>query len=186
MSDEFSRSRVFFNVLGGSLTLLSVQLPWISIYNYQGLLQSSGPLAIVFYWALAGAIFSFLSRYGGIMTFVGMIAMGGEPYIASARPGLGLLIAFGGAIFTFAGLKWAVPPGLMKKRELMGGLFYTVGFLIVLTLVVGSGIYGGLFTSVGIVTAAPLFLVGIVLTGVGLKLFLSPRAREDSILARVA
>jgi hypothetical protein len=183
LSSDYPSSRVFFNILGGSLTLLSVQLPWIRIYGvYPVSLQSSGLYAVVFYWALAGAVLSFLSRYGGVMTLVGMIGLLGEPYtiVGSASVGLGLLLAFGGAIFTFAGVKWSVPGGLMRRREVVGGLLYSVGFLIVLTLLVSSDISSGLLSGLsGLIVTAPLLLVGVLLTGLGLKLFLSVDRRDS-------
>lgn len=185
MSGEYPRSRVFFNVLGGSLTLLSVQLPWM-IYGGSAIrLQSNGFLAIALYWSLSGAVLSFLSRYGAMMTFVGILGFLGEPYIlaGSATAGFGLLIAFGGGAFTLAGVRWSLPQFLMNRKEIAGGLLYTVGFLIVLTLIVGSGIPNGLVAS-GIsqlVVMAPLLLVGAMMTAVGLKLFLSQDKRENSL-----
>ena len=145
-------------------------------------LQSSGLYAVVFYWALAGAVLSFLSRYGGVMTLVGMIGLLGEPYtmVGSASVGLGLLLAFCGGIFTFAGVKWSVPSGLMRRREVVGGFLYSVGFLIVLTPVIGSGVSSGLLSGLnGLIVAAPLLLVGVLLTGLGLKLFLSVDRRDS-------
>ena len=69
----------------------------------------------------------------------------------------------------------------MKGREIMGGVLYSVGFLIILTIVVSSIVYGGLFSagSSQLVVSAPLLLVGAVMTGLGLKLFLSPERRES-------
>ena len=185
MSDDYPRSRVFFNILGGSLTLLSVQLPWM-IYGGSAIrLQSNGFLAIALYWSLAGAVLSFLSRYGGVMTLVGILGFLGEPYVlaGSATAGLGVLAAFGGAMFTFAGVRWSLPQFLLKRREIAGGLLYTVGFLIVLTLIVGSGIPSG-FVASGtsqLVVMSPLLLVGALMTAVGLKLFLSQDKRENSL-----
>lgn len=185
MNGEYPRSRVFFHILGGSLTLLSVQLPWM-VYGASAIgLQSNGFLAIALYWSLAGAVLSFLSRYGGIMTLVGILGFLGEPYVlaGSATAGLGVLVAVGGAIFTFAGVRWSLPQFLLKRREIAGGLLYTVGFLIVLTLIVGSGIPNGLIVSgTGqLVAMAPLLLVGAMMTAVGLKLFLSQDKRENSL-----
>ncbi len=190
MSGEYPRSRVFFNLLGGSLTLLSVQLPWMVYGASVFRLTSGGFLAIALYWSLAGAVLSFLSRYGGIMTFVGILGFLGEPFVltGSATAGVGVLSAFGGAIFTFAGVRWSLPQFLLKRNEIAGGLLYTIGFLIVLTLIVASGIANGVVSS-GIsqlVVSAPLLLVGALMTAIGLKLFLSSQTREDSILRSVA
>ncbi len=186
MSEDYSGSRIFFNILGGSLTLLSVQLPWMTIYGtYLVSVQSDGVYWAVLFWALAGAILSFLSRYGGAMTLVGIVAFVGEPYTSfgSARPGLGVLLAFFGAVFTFAGVRWAIPGSFMRRQEIVGGVLYLVGFLIILTLVISSGYYGGSISSgaTELIASAPLLLVGIFMTGLGLKLFLSPERREHEL-----
>jgi hypothetical protein len=158
----------------------------MTIYGtYPISVQSDGPYAVVLYWALAGAILSFLSRFGGAMTLVGIIAFVGEPYASfgSASPGFGVLLAFFGAVFTFVGVKWSIPRSLIKRREIFGGLLYSIGFLIILTLIISSGFYGGILSSGAsqLIAAAPLLLVGVLMTGMGLKLFLSPERRERSL-----
>ncbi len=183
MSEDYRASRIFFNILGGSLTLLSVQLPWMTINGmYPISVQSGGLFAVMFYWALAGALLSFLSRFGGAMTFVGLIGFVGEPYISYrlAYPGFGVLVAFAGAILTLAGVRWSIPSGIAKGREIIGGVLYSVGFLIILTLVISSFIYGGLSAtgSSQLIVGAPLLLVGILMTGLGLKFFLAPERSE--------
>jgi hypothetical protein len=186
MSEDYPASRIFFNILGGSLTLLSVQLPWMTVYGvYPVSVQSDGVYPVVLFWALAGAILSFLSRYGGAMTLVGIIAFVGEPYASfgSATPGFGILLALFGAVFTFAGVKWSIPRFFMKRQEIVGGVLYSIGFLIILTFIISSGFYGGLLSSGAsqLIASAPLLLVGIFMTGFGLKLFLSPERRERSL-----
>lgn len=183
MSTDNQAPRIFFNILGGSLTLLSVQLPWMTINGtYPVSVESGGIFAVMFYWALAGAILSFLSRFGGAMTLVGLIGFMGEPYISYrlANPGLGVLLAFAGAILTFAGVRWSIPSGIFRGHEIVGGVLYSVGFLIILTVVVTSFVYGGLFStgSDQLIVAAPLLLIGIFMTGLGLKLFLTPERRQ--------
>jgi hypothetical protein len=186
MIEDYRASRIFFNILGGSLTLLSVQLPWLTIYGtYQVAVQSYGVYSVALFWALAGAILSFLSRYGCAMTIVGIVAFAGEPYASfgSARPGLGVLLAFFGAVFTFAGVRWAIPRSFMRRREIVGGVLYSVGFLIILTLIVSSSYYGGSLSggATQLIASAPLLFVGIFMTGLGLKLFLSPKRREHEL-----
>ena len=183
MSEDYRAPRIFFNILGGSLTLLSVQLPWMTINGtYPISVESGGIFAVMFYWALAGAILSFLSRFGGAMTLVGLIGFMGEPYISYrlASPGLGVLLAFAGAILTFAGVRWSIPSEIVRGHEIVGGVLYSVGFLIILTLVISSFISGGLSAtgSSQLIVGAPLLLVGILMTGLGLKLFLAPERRK--------
>src|SRR5437660_10675882 len=111
------------------MTLLSVQLPWMTINGmYRISVQSGGIFAVMFYWALAGALLSFLSRFGGAMTFVGLIGFLGAPYTSYrlAYPGFGVLVAFAGAILTFAGVRWSIPSGIAKGREIIGGVPYSM------------------------------------------------------------
>jgi hypothetical protein len=186
MSLDYPASRIFFNILGGSMTLLYVQLPWMTINGtYPVSIESGGIFAVMFYWALAGAILSFLSRFGGAMTLVGLIGFMGEPYISSrlANPGLGVLLAFAGVILTFACVRWSIPGGIVRGREIIGGVLYSVGFLIILTVVVRSFVYGGSFStgSGQLIVAAPLLLIGVFMTGLGLKLFLALEKRESLV-----
>ena len=186
MSNDYPGARLFLNIVGGSLTLLSLQLPWIVVNG--GFLISIRPDAlyqVAFYWILAGAILSFLSRFGGILTFIGLLAFAGEPYLSFgfSTAGQGLLLAIAGGTLSFAGARWAIPRTLIKGREMVGGLVYSVGFLIVLTLVISTYLYSGfLAPSEGqLVVEVPLFLVGLFMTGIGLRMFLS-REREDNTL----
>ena len=93
------------------------------------------------------------------------------------------MLAIAGGTLSFAGARWAIPRTLIKGREMVGGLVYSVGFLIVLTLVISTYLYSGfLVPSEGqLVMEVPLFLVGLFMTGIGLRMFLS-REREDNTL----
>ena len=186
MSSEYPNSRFFFNLVGGCLTLLSLQVPWVVVNGlFPVSLQSDGILLVPFFWILSGAILSFISRYGGVMTFVGMLAFLGEPYLSygAVTAGQGSLLALTGAILSFAGVKWSIPRPLIRGREIIGGTLYSVGFLIVLTLTIGLFFYGGpLSGGVGqIIVEVPLWLVGIFATGLGLRMFLSPGRRAGSL-----
>jgi hypothetical protein len=181
--NEYPSSRVFFNIAGGSLTLLSVQLPWVTVYGiYQVQVEAGGFYAVTFYWALAGGILSFMTRYGGAMTLVGILGLGAEPYISAGidQPASGILLAVTGAIVTLAGVKWAVPRALIRGREVLGAILYSVGFLTILVLIVSS-IFRGSFAESQFIIEIPLFLVGVLVTGLGLKLFFLPERRDASL-----
>ena len=151
-------------------------------------LQQSSLYQVAFYWILAGAILSFLSRFGGILTFTGLLAMGGEPYWSFGFVTIreGILLAIAGGILSFAGTKWTVPGAMLKGREMLGGLVYSVGFLIVLTQVIAWNSFDG-FHALPIegqlATQVPLFLVGLLLTGIGLRMFLSQKRENNSLKA---
>ncbi len=189
MSATDPGARVFFNLVGGSLTLLSLQLPWLTINGvFQVSVQPEGLYLVAFYWILAGAILSFLSRYGGLLTLFGVFAFAGEPYASFrfVRVSEGILLAVGGLILTLMGASWSIPRILLKRREVIGGVLYTVGFLIILTLAISSFVYGNFLTVLNgeaFVVETPLLLVGLFITGIGLKLFLSRETRDGSLKA---
>ncbi len=185
MSETQFRSNVVFNILGGCLTLLSLQLPWLTVNGPYGFSIQPGSLYMVaFYWLLAGGILSFLSRFAGLFTLVGFFAFLGEPFVSfrSATTGLGVLIAFTGALFTIAGARWSIPTNMVKGREILGGLLYTVGFLTLLTVTVSLLVYGSVFTALEsqLIIQIPLILAGVFLTIHGLRMYLS-RERETDI-----
>ncbi len=187
MSETHPSARVFFNLVGGSLTLLSLQLPWLTINGvFPVSIQPEGLYLVAFYWILAGAILSFLSRYGGLMTLFGIFAFAGEPYASFGfiRVGEGILLAIGGLILTLMGSTWSLPRTLVKGREIIGGILYTVGFLIIITLVIGFFVYGSFLAVLdgeALVVEMPLLLVGLFITVLGLRLFLSRERKEDSL-----
>ncbi len=118
------------------------------------------------------------------MTLIGILSLGAEPYAlaGSVQPASGILLAVAGAIVTFAGLSWSIPKGVIRGREVLGGVFYSVGFLTILVLVIDSIFRGNLSATEGrLLIEIPLLLVGALLTGLGLKLFLLPEKRDASL-----
>ena len=64
--------------------------------------------------------------------------MGAKPYWSFGFVTIreGILLAITGGILSFTGTKCAIPGAMLKGREMLGGLVYSVGLLIVLTLVI--------------------------------------------------
>jgi hypothetical protein len=123
LSNDYPGARLFFNIVGGSLTLLSLQLPWIVVNGgFLISIRADALYQVAFYWILAGAILSFLSRFGGILTFIGLLAFAGEPYLSFgfSTAGQGLLLAIAGGTLSFAGARWAIPRTLDYKCSSRG------------------------------------------------------------------
>src|SRR3989442_10610543 len=176
-------SRVIYNIIGGSLTLLSLQLPWLTFNGvYAITLQPGGLYMIAFYWILSGAVLSFVSRYGGVLTLVGFLAFIATPY-AYFGSGPGLLLAFLGVLFTLAGARLSIPMYMVKGREIMGGILYSVGFLILLPLMVSMFVYGNFVSAFQkqLIVQLPLSLVGVFMTGLGLRMYLSQEKNQSPI-----
>jgi len=172
--DPVPNPRVFFNILGGSLTLLSLQLPWLTLNGFYPF-GSGGLFLLALYWILAGAILSFLSRYAGIITIVGLFGFLGEPFMSFGyRAGPGLVLAAFGAFLVFFGVRWSIPSRVFRGREILGGLLYTIGILILLTSIISIYIYRSpeLAVQGPLVIEMPLILVGAFLTFIGLRMYL--------------
>ena len=190
MNEEYSiiqshpiSSRVIYNIIGGSLTLLSLQLPWLTFNGvYAITLQPGGLYMIAFYWILSGAVLSFVSRYGGVLTLVGFLAFIATPY-AYYGSGPGLLLAFLGALFTLTGARLSIPMYMVKGREIMGGILYSVGFLILLTLTVSMFVYGNFISTFQkqLIVQLPLSLVGVFMTGLGLRMYLFQEKKQSPL-----
>src|SRR5437879_12798851 len=110
-------SRIIYNVIGGSLTLLSLQLPWLTFNGiYTMTLQPGGLYMIAFYWILAGAILSYISRYGGVVTLIGFVPVLVPPYrYFPSAPGL--FHAFLGDRFPFAPPSPCIPFYVVRARR---------------------------------------------------------------------
>lgn len=182
MSQTAPRSNIVFNILGGCLTILSLQMPWLTVGSFGVNVQPGSLYLVAFYWLLAGAILSFVSRYAGLMTLIGIFAFLGEPFASfrAASTGLGILLAFTGMLFTFAGMRWSIPSDLVKGREIIGGILYTVGILILLTFTVSVFVYRSIFAALEpqLIVQIPLTLAGALLMIHGLRMYLSAQRKS--------
>jgi len=134
-----------FNISGGSLTLIYLLFPWLIIDQGPGIsiFSSANLLWIVPWLVLAGAILSFLTRYGGLLTTLGVTIAGMYspgphssffPIAYSFEPGFWL--AWVGGIVSLLGvssnhkalrfrlprlIRWVLPP-LGTLLAVFGGL----------------------------------------------------------------
>src|SRR2546430_15352617 len=104
------------------------------------------------------------------------------PYVYFGS-GPGLLLAFVGALFTFAGARSSIPFYVVKGREIMGGILYSVGFLILLTLTVSMFVYGNFISTFQkqLIVQLPLSLVGVFMTGLGLRMYLFQEKKQSPL-----
>ncbi len=177
LSWSLMRDRRTFNLLGGSLTLLSLALPWgmvdgrypLSVFDSGGLFPWAVP------WLLAGGLFSYLSGYGAWLTFVGSLIFRVAPFYLpwpmtwSYGPGSWLVLAGAGA--SLLGSRWSVQ-SIPRGHEVVGALLYAVGFVVVATLVLASRFASGYVGPTGlgwVIVESPLIIVGFLLLGVGVK-----------------
>ena len=65
----------------------------------------------------------------------------------------------------------------------MGGILYSIGFLILLTLTVSMFVYGNFVSAFQkqLIVQLPLVLVGVFMTGLGLRMYLSQEKNQSPI-----
>jgi len=163
----------FSNLIGGSLALVSVLLPWFVVINQSNYLISSIPLfGLVLPLIVLGGISSLDTRYGGLITIIGLTnyqSFAPHPmpsfYRADYSFGLGYWIAWIGGLIALLGLsdrtgirgefpriiKWALPP---------------VGSLM--AIAAGFVLYFSARDSSSIEVAAAWSITGILLALVGM------------------
>jgi hypothetical protein len=165
------------NLAGGSLTLLSTLLPWIIAgQDLQFLVLSSGSAWMALAFVLVGGLVSLRSRYGGLITTLGLVAyllFGPIPrssfFPAEYSFGPGFWLAWLGAPITLLGLssnsntlslepprpiRWLIPP--------LGTLLAVLGVFLLYTELIGLA---PLQTSVSLLA---LPITGVLATLVGM------------------
>jgi hypothetical protein len=113
-----------FSVIGGTVTLTSMVLPWrivseISRSVFEVWSFGFGLALIIPFLILFGACSSILSRYGGAVTLAGAIAyvaslpaefgLGSNGTLSPSSFGVGFWIVWVGAIVSLMGKSWNLP-----------------------------------------------------------------------------
>lgn len=178
--------RPFLNILGGSLTLLSLIAPWGQINGAMLPLQySGGSLAWAVPWIFAGGALSLLTSYGGLMTFLGILVFAASPYSYFGvfwTLSVGFYLALSGALTSILGSSWTMPQLTGRIREIAGGLMWAAGFVLIVTLVLSSQSTNAIIPPIdrgGLIVGFPLVCVGTLLAIVGVRMIFYPAKAED-------
>ena len=183
--------RPFLNLIGGALTLISLTLPWGEINGMPLALQySGGYYAWSIPWIFAGGALSLLTSFGSILTLFGMFAFAVIPYNyygQASIPSLGFYFALTGSIVSMIGSPWTIPSLTGKIREIAGGLLWSTGFVLIVTLVLSSMSPNGFIPPVdrgGLIIGFPLICVGTLLAVLGVRMIFYPAKNVPSQLRR--
>ena len=163
------RFRGVANLLGGSLPLASLFLPYSFLGGYPWYPLGLGPVS----WGvpqliLLGCLLTFFSKFGSIVTVAGLAAWSSTPIFCPANGcppyvfGPGYWLAWAGAIVSLPGRSWIALPKSEKSRKRLGSITFPVGLIL--------AILGFLLLYVGPDNFGPTLVLGPVLFGAGFLL----------------
>ena len=167
------------NKVGGALTLASVLFSWLIVGQDQGDSVFGHPydmLTVVPWFVIAGGIFSFISRYGGLVTTVGVATYGAFPpaprFLHNFIPysfGPGFWLAWAGTVISLLGVSsnskvWTarLPRPVKLSIPPFGTLLVVFGGLFSYAELIGRASAEFLAASMAIV------MTGVLVTLVGL------------------
>ncbi len=183
--------RPFLNLVGGTLTLISLTLPWGEVNGMPLPLQySGGYYAWSIPWIFAGGALSLLTSYGSILSILGMLIFASSPYNYYGQawtPNLGFYFALTGLLMSMIGSTWTIPSLTGKIREIAGGLLWSTGFVLIATLVLTSMSPNGFIPPVangGLIISFPLICVGTLLAVLGMRMIFYPTKNNLSQLRK--
>ncbi len=169
-----------FNLFGGSLTLVSLSLPWfVARGTYAVSIFHPSSLAWFAPWlVLLGGGLSFLSRYGALFTTLGFVAYEASPptiflsttgSLAPSLLGSGFWLAWVGTIVALFGDSWNLD---VARIELANAIKWGLPpYGIVLMLFGGFTSYSGVLGGLSLMEVAPglaVLATGVVITLLGL------------------
>jgi len=171
------RFRGLANLLGGSLPLGSLFLPYSFLGGYPWYPLGPGPVS----WGvpqliLLGCLLTFFSRFGVIVTIAGLAAWSSTPIFCGANGcppyvfGPGYWLALAGAVVSLLGRSWIALPKSFESKKLLGSITFPVALILailgVLLLYAGFDNFG-----LALVLSSVLIVAGFLLSGAGLSLF---------------
>ena len=182
------RFRSLANLLGGSLPLASLFLPYSFLGGEAWYPLGPGPIS----WGvpqliLLGCVLTFFSRFGGIVTLAGLLDWSSTPIFCGATGcpsyvfGPGYWLAWSGVIVSLLGRSWIALPKSDEGRKLLGSVTFPVGLVFavlgVLLLYAGFDNFGP-----ALVLSSVLIVAGFLLSRAGLSLYFK---LESTTLSRI-
>ena len=180
------RVQGLFNLAGGVLIEVSLAFPWLLVGS---ILHSPFDLDMGKWfvpWLISlGGLLAVISRYGGILTLAGVFVYANSHYITfcgafecqvNSTWGPGFYLALAGATVSLAGRSWNFPVQWMDQRKGIGATLFSTGITALGpgALLTMQGFSGSLAVEETI-PAITLLTSGLLMTAIGLGLFLSWR-----------
>ena len=185
------RLRSIANVLGGSLPLASLFLPYSFLGGYPWYPLGPGPIS----WGvpqliLFGCLLTFFSRFGAVVTVGGLSAWSSTPIfcgLGGCPPyilGPGYWLAWAGVIVSLLGRSWIPLSKSVEGRKLLGSIMFPVGLVIAIFGVLLP--YAEFNNPSSALILFPIFVIsGFLLSGAGLNLFFRLESTSMSRIRRM-
>lgn len=185
------RFRGLANLLGGSMPLASLFLPYLFLSSYPWYPLDSGsifrgvPQLIV-----TGSILTFFSKFGVLVTVAGLWDESSVPILCPAfgcpplTLGPGYWLGWTGAIMSLLGRSWIALPKGVENRKLVGSIMFPVGLMVAISgVLLPYALYDNFGPSF---ILSPVFIVtGFLLGGAGLNMYFGSESTGLSRIRRV-
>lgn len=166
------------NIIGGSLVILSLELPWAGVGGSSlSVMDSGGSYPWAVPWLLAGGALSLICSLGGFISLFGTLTFLSQPYgFVGVRwtPGIGLWLSIVGSLISLGGNPWTISQLNGKIREVVGGVLWSAGFVIIATVLISASSSGNTSSPVGMIVNFPLVGVASLLAIAGLRMIFRP------------
>jgi len=175
------------NIIGGSLVILSIELPWASVAGSPlSIMDSGGSYPWAVPWLIAGGAISLICSLGGFISLFGTLTFLSQPYgFVGIRwtPGIGLWLSIVGSLISLGGSTWTISQLNGKIREVVGGVLWSAGFVIIATILISatSSNNAPQPSPVGIIASFPLVGVASLLAIAGLRMIFRPRTSRRTV-----
>ena len=184
------RFRGLANLLGGSLPLASLFLPYLFLGSYPWYpLGSDAVSQGVPQLIVVGSILTFFSRFGVLVTIVGLwdgssVVIPCPIFGCSLTLGPGYWLGLTGAAMSLLGHSWIAVPKSVEGRKLLGSIMLPVGLIVAILGVLLPYDWFNEFGPTSIRSLAFVF-TGFLLSGAGLNLFFRLESTSISRIRRV-
>ena len=174
------------NIVGGSLVILSLELPWANLSGSPlSVMDSGGSYPWAVPWLLAGGALSLVCSLGGLISLFGTLTFLSQPYgFLGVRwtPGIGLWLSIIGSLISLGGSTWTISQLNGKVREIVGGVLWSAGFVIIATIMISASSSSSASSSPAFMMANfPLVGVASLLAFAGLRMIFRPRTSSRTV-----
>ncbi len=174
------------NIIGGSLVILSLELPWAIVAGTPlSIMDSSGATTWAAPWLLAGGAVSLICSLGGFISLFGTLTFLSLPYGLVGTPwtpGIGLWLSIIGSLISLGGSSWTISQLNGRIREIVGGVLWSAGFVIIATILISASSSNAPVSSpAGMIANFPLVGVASLLAIAGLRMVFRPSPSSRTV-----
>lgn len=181
-------AQLLLNIIGGSLVILSLELPWAILAGSPFSIMDAGGSNTwaAAPWLLAGGALSLVCSAGGLISLFGTLLFLSLPYGLVGTPwtpGIGLWLSILGSLISLGGSPWTISQLNGKIREVVGGVLWSAGFVIIATILISISSSSNATSSspAGMIASFPLVGVASLLAIVGLRMIFRPHTSSRTV-----